>query len=259
MLDYAGVLRVIDFGLSGICSLRRSRVTGNLKHVPLLGQKGTPGCMAPEVLVGRYEGQEADMWGIGVLLYEILTGMNPFQKSKSTDDIRRSRILSGLYNTDSPAYSKLSLEAKELLAELFAVRPEQRASIQRVRESDWMRMTIPKPDSLRYCSAWATMPQRFNVIEDKKEVHFRVPEQRMRMIDEIQEERDNASSKEGKAQFPTLHRNHKHGARHTKEMMFRLGSQKLSRDMMIQLGAIGPTASRGPLFKEPTLGAERTK
>jgi serine/threonine protein kinase len=39
---------------------------------------GTPQLMAPEVLGGQYYNHKADVWSIGCLFYELITGFMPF-------------------------------------------------------------------------------------------------------------------------------------------------------------------------------------
>lgn len=39
---------------------------------------GTPLLMAPEVLGGQHYNHKADVWSIGVLFYELVTGFMPF-------------------------------------------------------------------------------------------------------------------------------------------------------------------------------------
>src|SRR5262249_3187795 len=40
---------------------------------------GTPSYMAPEVLEGKGGDHRADMWAVGIILYEILAGRRPFE------------------------------------------------------------------------------------------------------------------------------------------------------------------------------------
>jgi serine/threonine protein kinase len=56
---------------------------------------GTPDYLAPEVLAGKGHGCGADWWGLGVLIYELLTGETPFYD----DDIVKlyAKIKEGVY------------------------------------------------------------------------------------------------------------------------------------------------------------------
>ncbi|MFZ1932695.1 MAG: serine/threonine-protein kinase [Thermoguttaceae bacterium] len=65
-----GVVKVGDYGLSKFISC--SRRSGHTESV------GTVHYMAPEVANGRY-GKELDVYAMGVILYELLTGRVPFE------------------------------------------------------------------------------------------------------------------------------------------------------------------------------------
>jgi serine/threonine protein kinase len=71
MLDGAGKIRITVFGLAGIAaSIQGSDV-----------RAGTPAYMAPEQLAGREVTAKSDIYSLGLILYEILTGKRAFDAS----------------------------------------------------------------------------------------------------------------------------------------------------------------------------------
>jgi eukaryotic-like serine/threonine-protein kinase len=75
--DGRELVKVLDFGsawLSGdVVVERRSRITSSLRPV------GTPEYTAPEQTEGREGAPAADIYALGVVLFEILTGSVPFE------------------------------------------------------------------------------------------------------------------------------------------------------------------------------------
>lgn len=69
MLDGAGKIRLMDFGLAGIAaSIQGSEI-----------RAGTPAYMAPEQLEGREVTVKSDIYSLGLIIYEILTGKRAFE------------------------------------------------------------------------------------------------------------------------------------------------------------------------------------
>jgi len=69
LLDRSGHVCLTDFGLSK----ELDSVGATTKTVC-----GTPTYLAPEVLLGQPYGNAIDWWSLGVVMYELFTGMNPF-------------------------------------------------------------------------------------------------------------------------------------------------------------------------------------
>ncbi len=71
MLDGAGKIRITDFGLAAIAaSIQGADV-----------RAGTPAYMAPEQLAGKEITTKSDIYSLGLILYEILTGKRAFEAS----------------------------------------------------------------------------------------------------------------------------------------------------------------------------------
>jgi formylglycine-generating enzyme required for sulfatase activity len=69
MIDPEGVAKIIDFGLARIAADGSSG-----GHAPV----GTPDYMAPEVWRGEVPGRRADVYSLGAVLFELVTGAPPF-------------------------------------------------------------------------------------------------------------------------------------------------------------------------------------
>lgn len=73
MLCEDGSLRIMDFGIAKAAGLRRITFTG---FSPAMG---TPDYMAPEQVKGRRGDHRTDIYSLGAILYELVTGHTPFE------------------------------------------------------------------------------------------------------------------------------------------------------------------------------------
>ena len=83
-LNSAGNAKVGDFGLA--------RAVGGHQTVLTAADRilGTPGYLAPEVLMGQPAGPAADLYALGVILFELLAGRRPFAGQNVRDMIDAS-------------------------------------------------------------------------------------------------------------------------------------------------------------------------
>jgi serine/threonine protein kinase/tetratricopeptide (TPR) repeat protein len=71
MITPSGVIKIVDFGLARVISAETATVTG---------VTGTVKYMSPEQALGHRVDQRTDIWSLGVVLAEMLTGQNPFER-----------------------------------------------------------------------------------------------------------------------------------------------------------------------------------
>jgi serine/threonine protein kinase/tetratricopeptide (TPR) repeat protein/TolB-like protein len=87
MLTSAGKIKILDFGVAK--HLPRSDQSSTVDRAGTFA--GTPAYMSPEVLLERVPDGRADIFSLGVVFYEVLTGQHPFLANSfvaTTDRIR---------------------------------------------------------------------------------------------------------------------------------------------------------------------------
>jgi 5'-AMP-activated protein kinase catalytic alpha subunit len=135
VLDAAGSPRLVDFGCAkwdGGCEVPRGAA------VP-----GTVAYMPPETLRGdAHDGRGADVWALGVLLYNLLErGEYPFGQ-----EARDEAELKGQICSQPPALpAHLSPSCRDLLAKLLEKDPARRLRAADVRTHPWAAAAGPAP------------------------------------------------------------------------------------------------------------------
>ncbi|HVS03426.1 MAG TPA: protein kinase, partial [Thermoanaerobaculia bacterium] len=86
-----GEVKVMDFGLARALPGRREGGDGEATWTAGLTARGTlvgtPAYMAPEQLKGQPADEQADVWALGCVLYEMLTGSRPFPGGTATEAV----------------------------------------------------------------------------------------------------------------------------------------------------------------------------
>ncbi|WP_233560989.1 serine/threonine-protein kinase, partial [Sorangium cellulosum] len=151
LVDDAGCTKVVDFGLAkrieASCApalAGAAALTGDAGEHRRRGAVGTPRYMAPEQLLGRDVDGRTDLWAVGVILVELLTGehpLEPFSLARLPEIVNlelpmpsqseRRPELGALGALIDRCLKKRKAErigsARELLAELEALAPGRRA------------------------------------------------------------------------------------------------------------------------------------
>jgi hypothetical protein len=129
VVDSEYTVKLIDFGSSALIPRDSSRYFDRFY--------GTLQYASPEILEGqRYRGPESEVWSLGVLLYTILYGENPFHDTRQA-----------LHADFIPPY-RVSDECMNLLRRMLTREPSRRASILEVARHPWMKGMCEEPGSL---------------------------------------------------------------------------------------------------------------
>ncbi|GMH01985.1 hypothetical protein Nepgr_003824 [Nepenthes gracilis] len=92
---------------------------------------GTPDDLAPEILLGMGHGATADWWFVGVILFELLVGIPPFN-AESQQQIFNNIMNQGIHRPKIP--EEMSYETSDLINPLLIGSPAQRLGETGARE-----------------------------------------------------------------------------------------------------------------------------
>ncbi len=123
-----GRVKILDFGLAKLIPLQKPGVDGptvTYQEYTSPGEVlGTVGYMSPEQVRGESADTRSDIFAVGVILYEMLTGKRAFHKATSVE------TMTAILNEDPPAISQ-SMQIcppglQKIVSRCLAKNPEQR-------------------------------------------------------------------------------------------------------------------------------------
>jgi len=125
LLDSSGYVKLTDFGFS-------KQLGPGEKSWTFCG---TPEYVAPEIITNKSHDHRADIWSVGILMYELLNGIPPFSKKTIPSSQVYTEILKGMKVVRFPTY--MSATSVELIRQLCRLSPTQRPSLKVCRKYMW--------------------------------------------------------------------------------------------------------------------------
>ena len=117
MLTPAGQVKICDFGVA-------RRLPENHSTAPAAMLAGTPAYMAPEVVLDQAVDERADLFSLGAVFYEMLSGHNPF--TAGTVALTTSRVASHTPPPLSSIRHDIDPRLERIVARMLAKDPNQR-------------------------------------------------------------------------------------------------------------------------------------
>lgn len=111
-----GIVKILDFGLA--------KLSGQTMMTKMGSTLGTVSYMSPEQARGEIVDHRTDIWSLGIVLYEMLTGLSPFK-----GDYEQAILYSILSEQPSPITSLrtgIPIEFERIVFKAMAKKPEER-------------------------------------------------------------------------------------------------------------------------------------
>ncbi|CAL5355479.1 unnamed protein product [Camellia sinensis] len=117
-----GELKIADFGWSVHTFNRRRTMCGTLDYLP------------PEMVESVEHDASVDIWSLGVLCYEFLYGVPPFEAKEHSDTYRRIVQV----DLKFPPKPIISSSAKDLISQMLVKDSSQRMPLHKLLEHPWI-------------------------------------------------------------------------------------------------------------------------
>jgi serine/threonine-protein kinase len=154
------VVKLTDFGIAKLLDAQGVTSTGQVL--------GSPAHMAPEQIEGGEVDPRADVFGLGVLLYECMVGHLPFEGANPAQVLRR--VLEGRYPEAQRERAVVGAQWSALLDRALAHQPDHRfADANAMRDSivaELARLGISAP--ARELEGWLADPKAYEASHAKR-------------------------------------------------------------------------------------------
>lgn len=125
-------IKVMDFGLSKMMHHGEKVADGF----------GTLSFVAPEVLIRKPYNSKVDVWSLGVIIYNLLSGELPFDDANDNEEIIAKKVVFSEVEFNSKIWEKISKEAKALIKECLIKDQDKRITITKFLESAWISNNV---------------------------------------------------------------------------------------------------------------------
>jgi len=121
LVGFHGEIKIADFGWSiHAPTSRRNTLCGTLDYLP------------PEMVEGNDHDEMVDVWSLGVLMYEFLEGVPPFETESHSATYRR------ILKVDLQFSNNMAPDARDLISSLLQKDPKERMPLENIQNHPWI-------------------------------------------------------------------------------------------------------------------------
>jgi hypothetical protein len=137
ILQLLAALSFLHYGHNLVLGCLRSEIVRldshqTIKIAPGIAGGACAAYAAPEVVLEQPVTAAADIWSLGVLLYELVTGRLPFETAQM------GRLVQKILRDDPEFPVSISPELSDLLFRMLAKDPAQRITIENIQQHPWL-------------------------------------------------------------------------------------------------------------------------
>ena len=148
-----GTVKVLDFGLAHV-----EQDEGETRLTRTGTLLGTPGYIAPEQLMGEQAGPASDIYALGLVMQEMLTGQHAFSGSNNSATALMARVLQGAPNALPPAVIFERPGIDEIVRRCLARRPDERFISMASLAASLEHVSQPSAPTLPFLSPASSRP-----------------------------------------------------------------------------------------------------
>ena len=114
---------------------------------------GTPGYVAPELILRKPYGLKVDIFSVGAIYFTVLTGQQPFWRAGDDDHAVLQRTVEGDIDFERPKFELIPYSLQFLLKSMFQQNPRARPSAADAADDCWGLMSSSQKEKLGEASS----------------------------------------------------------------------------------------------------------
>lgn len=134
MLDFNGNPKLIDFNLA-----ITQADAGEFDILTLNKYPFNPACQPPEVILWRNQNTSVDVWSLGILIHELMTGLDLFDPLETGDTNAIRQVVLNCSDDNIDLSAILDPSCQHLVSQMLKYNPSERIGMDEILGHPWLK------------------------------------------------------------------------------------------------------------------------